>query len=146
MANALRLAPAGSPVVVGAGATPGWRWFGVRDFGPGIAVADQPFVFARGWHGGDAVDGAGSGIGLALVRQIAEAQGGTVRLSSVPRGGSSFLIWLPAGDGHAAAPLGPDLAVDPLWFPASLAAPTHGPGPLGGERPTSPPMPFPAQA
>jgi len=128
--NAIRFAPPGSPILVGAGDVPGWRWLGVRDFGPGIDGADQPLVFRRGWRG-PAQDGvAGSGIGLALVRQIAEAHGGSVRLSSAPRAGCSFVIWLPAreGDGRQAPAPGaqPDAMSgpfsDPLWWAAPVLA------------------------
>ena len=147
VANALRFAPAGSPIVVGAGGTPAWRWFGVRDFGPGLPGPISRLCSRVAGMGVDRKMAASSGIGLALVRQIAEAHGGTVSLSSVPRGGSSFVIWLPAGDGRPAAPGSPDLAVDPLWFPPALLRwPTPGVEAVGRERPTSPPMPGPAQA
>jgi signal transduction histidine kinase len=112
--NALRYAPPGSPVIVAAGAVPGWRWVGVRDYGIGIAAHDQPLVFARGWHGTDG--GHGSGIGLALVRQIAEAHGGTVRLSSAPHAGSSFVVWLPVQESPDIAPIAIDATTDPLWW------------------------------
>ena len=116
VANAVRVSPAGSPVLVGGGRQDGWVWFGVRDFGPGIRAEDQPLVFRRAWRDGAPVEpGAGAGLGLALVRQLAEAHDGTVRLSSVPGGGASFTIWIPtwapgaiARDDLAATP-------DPLW-------------------------------
>ncbi len=116
LVNAIRFAPPGSPVIVGAGAVPGWRWMGVRDFGPGIAPSDQPLVFARGWRGSGADAEPGSGIGLALVRQIAEAHRGTVRLSSVPRAGSSFVVWLPVVEPDGTA-VRVDTQADPLWWP-----------------------------
>ncbi|HMJ80981.1 MAG TPA: HAMP domain-containing sensor histidine kinase [Candidatus Dormibacteraeota bacterium] len=120
VSNALRYAPVGSPVHIGAGSRDGWRWIGVRDFGPGVAAPDQALVFRHAWRAeGQASDG-GSGIGLALVRQVAEAHGGAVRLTSVPRGGSSFVLWLPAREGSVttAAPAGGD----PLW--EATAAPS----------------------
>ena len=119
LANAVRFAPTGSPVHVGAGRIPGWLWFGVRDFGPGIEPDDQPLVFRRAWRDGHPVrPGNGEGIGLALVRQIAEAHGGTVSISSVPRAGSCFVVWLPTR-----AEAGPAVELlrdqpDPLWSPA----------------------------
>ncbi len=123
LVNAIRFAPPGSPVVVGAGALPGWRWLGVRDFGPGIAAADQPLVFARGWRGGGPDAGVGSGIGLALVRQVAEAHRGVVRLSSVPRAGASFVMWLPAVEPDGRPAVRVDTQPDPLWAPPRVAVP-----------------------
>ncbi|HSG79378.1 MAG TPA: ATP-binding protein, partial [Acidimicrobiia bacterium] len=40
-----------------------------------------------------------AGLGLAIVRQVAEAGGGRVTLQSVPGSGSSFVIWLPQTEG-----------------------------------------------
>jgi signal transduction histidine kinase len=125
LVNAIRFAPPGSPVIVGAGATPGWRWMGVRDLGPGIAPADQPLVFARGWRGGPEA-GDGSGIGLALVRQIAEAHHGTVRLSSLPRAGSSFVVWLPVVETDGSQATRVDAQVDPLWWTPMVVPQAEG--------------------
>ena len=129
LVNALRFAPAGSPVVIGAGAVAGWRWFGVRDFGPGISPEDQALVFGRGWRGAGPGAGQGSGIGLALVRQIAEAHGGTVRLSSVPRAGSSFVVWLPTAEPEGVERVRIDGMADPLWWPIAPAGTSSRPSP-----------------
>jgi signal transduction histidine kinase len=90
--NAVRLAPAGSVVRLAAGQQGGWRWIAVTDQGPGIEAAEQAHVFERAWS----ADGASSGLGLAIVRQIVEAHGGVVRLHSAAGGGSRFVVWLPA--------------------------------------------------
>ena len=68
----------------------------VEDEGPGIAPEDQDRVFQRFWRG-DAANGEArrSGLGLTIVRQIAEAHGGEVRLVSEPGAGAAFAIWLP---------------------------------------------------
>ena len=96
VANAVRVSTAGAPILVAGGRQDGWVWFGVRDFGPGIRPDDQPLVFRRAWRDGAPVEpGAGAGLGLALVRQLAEAHDGTVRLTSVPGSGASFTIWIP---------------------------------------------------
>ncbi len=120
--NAIRFAPPGSPILVGAGSLPGWRWLGVRDFGPGIDAADQPLVFRRGWRGSAQDGDAGSGIGLALVRQIAEAHGGSVRLSSAPRAGSSFVLWLPVREADGREGVLAEARFDPLWQARPLLA------------------------
>jgi two-component system OmpR family sensor kinase len=126
VANAVRVAPTGSVVHCRAGRVPGWCWLGVRDAGPGIDAADQPHVFARAWRDGRSVAaGTGRGIGLAVVRQIAEAHGGTASVASRPGEGASFVVWLPERD--EATGVGRELSTttaavadlrrqpDPLW-------------------------------
>ena len=104
VSNALRVAPSGSVVHCRAGRAGGWLWFGVRDVGRGIAPDDQALVFRRAWRdGAPTAEGDGQGLGLALVRQIAEAHGGTVSVASVPGHGASFVVWLPDRIGHAKA-------------------------------------------
>jgi signal transduction histidine kinase len=124
VSNAIRVAPAGSRIHCAAGRLDGWLWIGVRDEGPGIDPEQLPLVFQRAWRDGrPIVPGEGKGIGLAIVRQTAEAHGGTVSVTSAPGLGASFLVWLPEQPAHAIRPSpiadvgrGPD----PLW-----AATTH---------------------
>lgn len=99
--NAVRLAPEGSTVTCGAGVLDGWAWVGICDEGPGIPASDHGFVFQRSW-GRDRSRlhrEQRAGLGLSIVRQVAEAGGGTVTLSSAPTVGSSFVIWLPLEEG-----------------------------------------------
>jgi len=99
--NAVRLAPAGSAVTCGAGSLDGWAWIGVRDEGPGIDDAEHRFVFQRNW-GKDQTrlhHEPRSGLGLSIVRQVAEACGGSVTLTSSTEMGSSFIIWIPLEEG-----------------------------------------------
>jgi signal transduction histidine kinase len=119
VANALRVAPAGSVIHCRAGQAGGWLWFGVRDTGRGIAPDDQALVFRRAWRdGAPTADGEAHGLGLALVRQIAEVHGGTVSVASVPGHGASFIVWLPDRRATAAADRVTDLRTmpDPLWM------------------------------
>ncbi len=73
----------------------------VVDNGPGIPAEDLPRVFDRYWRG--AHEGVvGSGLGLAVVREIVAAHGGTVEIES-PGGGSggtTVVVRLPALAGH----------------------------------------------
>jgi signal transduction histidine kinase len=76
----------------------------VRDAGPGIDPAVQDRIFDRFWQGdqaGPARRSGHAGLGLAIVRQIAESHGGTVTLHSAPGAGSTFVLWLPAPAGTA---------------------------------------------
>jgi two-component system phosphate regulon sensor histidine kinase PhoR len=69
----------------------------VRDSGPGIPADEQARVFDRFYRGRDTRGRPvrGSGIGLSLVRHIAQAHGGDVTLTSVPGQGSTFTVRLP---------------------------------------------------
>jgi signal transduction histidine kinase len=119
VSNALRVAPSGSVVHCRAGRAGGWLWFGVRDVGRGIAPDDQALVFRRAWRdGAPTAEGDGQGLGLALVRQIAEAHGGTVSVASVPGHGASFVVWLPDRSADARAVPVDELRAmaDPLWM------------------------------
>lgn len=66
----------------------------VRDEGVGIPSDRQARIFERGEQGAD--DGPGAGLGLAIVRAVAEAHGGRVELDSEPGAGARFTIILPA--------------------------------------------------
>ncbi len=69
----------------------------IRDTGVGISEDDLPHIFERFYRGQIAranhTDGAG--LGLAIVKYVAEAHGGTVRASSRPGRGSTFVVQLP---------------------------------------------------
>lgn len=93
IANALRLAPSGSTISLASRAADGWVELEVRDQGPGIDPADHEAVFQRFWRGNDV--GAGSGLGLSIVRRIAERHGGSVLLESALGEGARFVIRLP---------------------------------------------------
>ncbi|MFI6074017.1 sensor histidine kinase [Actinoplanes sp. NPDC051343] len=69
----------------------------VDDEGPGVAPEDKPIIFdrfVRGRTAGTRGDGAGTGLGLALVAQHAAAHQGTVTVLDRPGGGARFRIEL----------------------------------------------------
>jgi two-component system sensor histidine kinase SenX3 len=70
---------------------------GVEDRGIGIPIAEQRRVFDKFVRGDDAKRSGirGVGVGLALVKRIAEAHGGSVRLMSEVGKGSTFTLVLP---------------------------------------------------
>ena len=69
----------------------------MRDEGPGIAPADHQRIFERFHRLGNELrrETQGTGIGLSIVKHIAEAHGGRVRLESAPGHGSTFTLDLP---------------------------------------------------
>ena len=73
----------------------------VRDTGPGIAPRDQERVFERfARASAQARRSEGAGLGLAIVRAIAEAHGGRVELESRLGHGSTFTLVLPLREGQ----------------------------------------------
>jgi two-component system sensor histidine kinase MprB len=81
--NAVKWSPDGARVTVGTAAD---GTLTVTDEGPGIPAADLPFVFDRFYRSPTARALPGSGLGLSIVRQIAETHGGTVTAESLPAG------------------------------------------------------------
>ncbi|MCX4695252.1 sensor histidine kinase [Streptomyces sp. NBC_01408] len=63
----------------------------VADNGPGLPEGAAADVFRRGWSG----KGEGRGLGLALVRQVAQRHGGSAEAAGVPGGGAEFTVRLP---------------------------------------------------
>jgi two-component system sensor histidine kinase MprB len=83
----------------------------VRDHGPGFDAADLPHVFDRFYRAAAARGMPGSGLGLSIVRQVAEAHGGTAVAENHPDGGALLRVRIPGerpgGDGaRGGAPAG----------------------------------------
>lgn len=76
----------------------------VADTGPGIAPADQHRIFERFTRGENADPRGGSGIGLAMARDIVRAHEGTLELDSRPGSGATFRIRLALGTAELPAP------------------------------------------
>lgn len=93
--NAVKYTPAGGAVRVTVKAYQMFSAIQVSDTGPGIPEEEQPRVFQRFYRGAEHAEEEGVGIGLYLVRQIAEGQGGYVKVSSQPGVGSTFSLYLP---------------------------------------------------
>jgi two-component system, OmpR family, sensor histidine kinase KdpD len=95
--NALRYG-AGAPVSVRARVSGGRLLIRVVDQGPGIPLVEHERVFTPFYRAPGAV-GRGSGLGLAIVRGFVEANGGRVRVESLPGQGTSFVVELPLPEG-----------------------------------------------
>lgn len=94
--NAVKFTPAPGAVSVSARREAEMVWLEVTDTGIGVSAEDQPRVFQRFYRADRARRRAGgTGLGLALVRHIAEVHGGGVRVSSRPGEGSTFAFSLP---------------------------------------------------
>lgn len=105
--NALRVIPAGAPLVVATGGDAAGSWFQVRDGGPGLAPDDYAVVFEQGVlhdrYRGRRPVGTG-GVGLALVHGLVTRMGGTIRAGPAPEGGACFTVAFPPITPAAAAP------------------------------------------
>lgn len=109
--NALKYGRAGGWVGVTVDAH-GWRGgrevrIAVSDRGPGVAAEDLPHIFEPFYRGRRAVADQvqGNGLGLHLVKRIAEAHGGRVTVRSAPGAGASFVIHIPAWGDPALHPI-----------------------------------------
>ena len=93
--NALKYAPESNKVRIWVARKEDKIAIGVADEGPGIEPEDRKRVFERFVRGSGARKRVrGSGIGLALVRHIAEAHGGRVWVESMIPNGSQFIFTL----------------------------------------------------
>ncbi|MFC7302698.1 ATP-binding protein [Streptomyces monticola] len=67
----------------------------VRDSGSGIAPEQRELIFTEGWSTKEPPAHGKRGLGLALVRRLAERQGGSALASGAPGGGAEFTVVLP---------------------------------------------------
>src|SRR4051794_17278606 len=97
VSNALRHTPAGGSVRLTARTVHDQVAIEVADTGAGIAASDLPHLFDRFWRADKSRNrrSGGSGLGLAVVRNLVEAHGGTVTVASTPGAGTTFTVRLP---------------------------------------------------
>jgi signal transduction histidine kinase len=95
--NALKFTPEGRRVSVTVESSGEGARLEVEDEGAGVPPQDRPYVFDRFFRG-QGVRNAGSaagGLGLSLVRWVAESHGGAVRLVETGGSGATFEVVLP---------------------------------------------------
>ncbi|MER6046812.1 HAMP domain-containing sensor histidine kinase [Streptomyces sp. NPDC001793] len=102
--NAAKFSPPGGPVETELASVADEVHLTVRDHGPGIDADDLPYVFDRFYRARAARALPGSGLGLAMARQIARAHGAELSAEQAPGGGALFRLRLrgagpPAGTG-----------------------------------------------
>ena len=95
LANSARYCGPGDEVAVEVRTERGRAVLDVIDSGPGIAADELPHIFDRLWRGRAARAVAGSGIGLAVAREIVVAHGGSIEAASSEGAGTTITIRLP---------------------------------------------------
>ena len=95
--NALKFTAANGHVNFSALKTDGWLAIEVRDSGMGIPADQLPHIFNRFWQADTSSQRKfqGMGIGLALVKELAEVQGGGVSADSIVGKGTTMTVKLP---------------------------------------------------
>jgi len=92
LSNALKATENGGQVTVAVASGKAELRIVVEDSGCGISEKDLPFIFERFYHAA----GEGLGIGLTIVKELVEAQGGRIEAKSAVNRGSAFTIIFPA--------------------------------------------------
>ncbi|MBA2253774.1 MAG: HAMP domain-containing histidine kinase [Chloroflexi bacterium] len=105
LSNAIKFTPSGGRVQVTLAELDGEVQLTVEDSGPGVAPEDQRRIFEPFEQSSrpDAPRQEGTGLGLALTRQLVEGHGGRIELESGAGGGSRFTVFLPRAIGRAPA-------------------------------------------
>lgn len=114
LSNAIKFTAAGGEIAVTLSATPEHCLVQVRDTGIGIRSDQLPFLFDRFRQadGSASRSHEGSGLGLALVKELVEMHGGKVTVESIYEQGTLFTVWLRPGKAHLPANQVSEIPVD----------------------------------
>ncbi|MFI2431180.1 ATP-binding protein [Streptomyces sp. NPDC018693] len=96
LSNALEVSPDGATITVRVESGPREVVLSILDKGPGMSDAEKSRAFDRFWRGQGLTGRSGSGLGLAVVKQLVTDDGGTVKLGDAPGGGLCVSISLRA--------------------------------------------------
>jgi len=101
LSNAIKYSPQGGIVEISAKAGNGSVRVQVRDEGMGIPAGQQPQIFTKFFRGDAAASGiTGTGLGLAVSRDIVESHGGRISFTSAEGEGTTFYVELPGANGR----------------------------------------------
>jgi two-component system sensor histidine kinase BaeS len=95
LANAVKFTPAGGKVTLRVARHRKDAVLEITDTGPGVPTDERRLVWERFYRGETGRLAAGSGIGLAVVKELVDAHGGSVGLESPDGGGARFVVRLP---------------------------------------------------
>jgi signal transduction histidine kinase/HAMP domain-containing protein len=93
--NAIKYSPEGSPIRLTLSREGGRAVVGVTDRGCGIPPGEIPHIFDRFYRAEGSSRADGTGLGLALAKEITDHMGGEIRVNSRPEAGSTFSLLLP---------------------------------------------------
>ena len=96
--NALKHAQPGGTIALATSMREGRVSVSIRDTGPGIAPEALPHIFERFYRSDSSRTGAGAGLGLAIAKELIEAQRGAISVESQVGRGSVFTVTLPGAD------------------------------------------------
>ncbi|MGV3756129.1 MAG: ATP-binding protein [Verrucomicrobiota bacterium] len=121
--NAIKFTPAKGQVTIRAKKSGDYVQLEVVDTGMGIAEANIPYLFTRFWQADTSAQRKyqGTGIGLALVKELVEVQGGSVAVASKEGQGTTMTVRLPVtvGREEKTVPVSPQMPV----IPADIVVP-----------------------
>ncbi len=98
--NAVKFGPRGGTVRLRLYRGADGLTFYVEDQGPGIDENKKERIFDRFYQAESSHRDEGNGLGLALVKQILDINGGGIRVENMPGGGCRFTVWLPESEGE----------------------------------------------
>lgn len=126
MSNAVKFTPSGGSVTVKLSKHGSKVDLSIADTGVGISANDLPHIFDLFYQGETGSASLGTGIGLALVKQMTEAMNGKIEVESQQGNGTTFYLTLPAKH---------DNSTYPKWVPRVLSSqlPDHSTLPAPGD-------------
>ncbi|MGI5966953.1 HAMP domain-containing sensor histidine kinase [Anaerotruncus rubiinfantis] len=92
--NAVKFSPPDGEIMISLHRTGERVTFAITDQGPGIPPGQQDHIFEKFYKADRSRGGDGNGLGLSIVRRVAQLHGGEVRVQSAPGEGSTFLVLL----------------------------------------------------